>query len=169
MSHRLTTAIRICDAAKAVLRKTRSFPKEASTEQDATLRMKEMGVEPMLLGLAMELALKAWFVFDFDDPKHSKSHDLSKLFGQLKSESQEKLDQEFKRSVAPYHPNIFYADYGIQHVLYKHKDAFVDWRYIHEPKSTTFEHGTFQATLEMVLSEFDKRYRTVPMIPLCQY
>lgn len=41
----------------------------------------------MLLALAMELALKAWFVFDFDDPKHSKSHDLSKLFGRLKSES----------------------------------------------------------------------------------
>lgn len=168
MSHRLTTAIRICDAAKAVLRKTRSFPKEASTEQDATLRMKEMGVEPMLLGLAMALALKAWFVFDFDDPKHSKSHDLSKLFRHLKSESQEKLDQEFKRSIAPYHPNIFHVDYGIQHILYQHKDAFVDWRYIHEPKSTTFEHGTFEATLEMVLSEFDKRHLTVPVIPLRQ-
>jgi len=125
-----------------------------------------MGVEPMLLALAMELALKAWFVFDFDDPKHSKSHDLSKLFGRLKSESQETLDQEFKRSVAPYHPNIFYVDYGIKPLLYQHKDAFIDWRYLHEPKSTMFERGAFEATLEMVISELDKRYCTFPLAPL---
>lgn len=128
--------------------------------------MKEIGVEPMLFALSMELALKAWFVFDFDDPKHSNSYNLSKLFGQLKSDSQEKLDQEFKRSVAPYHPNIFYVDYGIGHVLYQHRNAFVDWRYMHEPKSTMFERGTFEATLEMVLHEFDKRYYTVPLDPL---
>lgn len=128
--------------------------------------MKEMGVELMLLALAMELALKAWFVFDFDDPDHSKSHDLSKLFSKLSSESQEKLDREFKRSVAPFHPNILYVDYGIKHVLYQLKDAFVDWRYMHEPKSTRFERGAFEATLEMVLREFDKRYYTVPVASL---
>jgi hypothetical protein len=166
VSHRLTTAIRICDAAKAVLRKTRSFPVVGSTEHDAIPCMKDMGVEPMLLALAMELALKAWFVFDFDDPRHSKSHDLSKLFGLLKSDSQEKLDQEFKRSIAPYHPNILFVDYSIRHVLYQHKDAFVDWRYMHEPKSTMFERGSFEATLDMVLREFDKRYYTVPLDPL---
>lgn len=124
-----------------------------------------MGVKPMLLALSMELALKAWFVFDFDDPKHSKSHDLSKLFAGLKPESQKKLGEEFKRLVAPHHPNILHVDYDIEHLLYQHKDAFVDWRYMHEPKSTTFEHGAFEATLEMVLSEFDKRYYTVPATP----
>ena len=121
-----------------------------------------MGVEPMLLALSMELALKAWFVFDFDDPKHSKSHDLSKLFAGLKPESQKKLGEEFKRLVAPHHLNILHAHYGIEHLLYQHKDAFVDWRYMHEPKSTMFEYGAFEATLEMVLSEFDKRYYTAP-------
>ena len=73
------------------------LPAETSTDHDAIPSMQEIGVEPMLLALAMELALKAWFVFDFDDPKHSKSHDLYKLFGQLKSDSQEKLDREFNR------------------------------------------------------------------------
>ncbi|MGQ8630164.1 hypothetical protein ACUTJJ_01610 [Agrobacterium sp. DKPNP3] len=165
MSHRLTTAIRICDAAKAILRKTRSFPGEASNDQDVALQMKELGVEPMLLALAMELALKAWFVFDFDDPKHSKSHDLAKLYGRLKSQSREKLDREFKQSVAPYHSNIFYVDYGIEDVLYQHKDAFVDWRYMHEPKSTMFDRGAFEATLDMVIREFDKRYYTEPVRP----
>lgn len=166
MSHRLTTAIRICDTAKAILRKTQSIPGNGSFDKDGILDMKEIGVEPMLLALGMELALKAWFVFDFDDPKHSKSHDLFKLFGRLKSESREKLDQEFKTTVAPHHPNIFYVDYGIENLLHQHKDAFVDWRYLHEPKSTMFDRGTFEATLEMVLSEFDKRYRTLPASPL---
>jgi hypothetical protein len=121
-----------------------------------------MGVEPMLLALSMELALKAWFVFDFDDLKSSKSHDLSKLFSRLKPESQKKLGKEFNRSIAPHHPNILHADYGIENLMYQHKDAFVDWRYMHEPKSTVFERGAFEATLEMILSEFDKRYYTVP-------
>ena len=165
MSHRLTTAIRISEAAKAVLRKTRTFPGETPIDPEPLMRMKEMGVEPMLLSLSMELALKAWFVFDFDDPNHSKSHDLSKLFSRLKPESQENLDREFKRTVSPYHPNILHVDYGIEHLLYQHKDAFVDWRYMHEPKSTMFERSAFEATLEMVLREFDKRYYTVPAPP----
>lgn len=117
----------------------------------------------MLLALAMELALKAWFVFDFDDPKHSKSHDLSKLFYRLSSASQEILGKEFKKSIAPHHPNFFYINYSIEHMLHQHKDAFVDWRYIHEPKSKSFERSVFEATLEMVIREFEKRYFTVPV------
>lgn len=166
VSARLTTAIRIGDAARAILRKTQSFPEQVIGEHVDLGRMKEMGVEPMLLALSMELALKAWFVFDFNDPDHSRSHDLAKLFGKLKSESQEKLDKEFKRSVAPYHPNIFHVDYGIRNVLFQHRDAFTDWRYMHEPKSTMFELDTFKATLEMVLREFEKRYRIEPVAPL---
>lgn len=165
MGARLTTAIRIGDTARAVLRKTQSFP-EPVTGEPGWSDLKDMGVEPMLLALAMELALKAWFVFDFDDPKHSKSHDLSMLFGKLKPDSQERLDLEFKRSVAPYHPSGFHLDYGIRHILYQHKDAFTDWRYIHEPKSTSFELGAFEATLEMVLTEFEKRYRTEWVDPI---
>jgi hypothetical protein len=54
-----------------------------------------MGVEPMLLALAMEFALKAWFVFDYDDPKVKKTHNLLKLFKVLLPESQERLEIEF--------------------------------------------------------------------------
>ncbi|WP_292315322.1 hypothetical protein [Mesorhizobium sp.] len=114
----------------------------------------------MLLALAMELALKAWSVFDHDKPKTRKSHDLLKLFEDLKPESQEKLDLEFKRSVVPYHPNFFHMDYSIRHILRQHKDAFVDWRYLHEAKkSMMFDQAAFEATLGMVLGEFEKRYR----------
>ncbi len=115
----------------------------------------------MLLALAMELALKAWWVFDHDDPEVPRSHDLAVLFDKLKPESQERLDGEFKRSVVPHHPDFLFVDYGIRHVLYQHKDAFIDWRYLHETKSTSFEHGVFVETLEMVLRVFQTRYRTV--------
>lgn len=166
MSHRLTTAIRIAEAAKAILRKTQSFPDMEFRDDDHADAFGHVGVEPMLLALSMELALKAWFVFDYDNPDVIKSHNLMKLFEALKPESQSRLDQQFKQSVAPSHPNPFYGDYGIGHVLYQHRDAFTDWRYLHEAKNTMFDRAAFEATLEMVLTEFRKRYRVVPAATL---
>ncbi|RWC39822.1 hypothetical protein [Mesorhizobium sp.] len=160
MSARLSTAIRIGEAAKALFRKTQSFPGRQFGEHADLSEREHVGVEPMLLALSMELALKAWFVFDHDDSKVVKSHNLMKLFDSLKPESQEKLDAEFKRSVVPHHPNGFCIDYSIRHILYQHQDAFTDWRYLHEAKkSMMFDQGAFEATLEMVLREFEKRYR----------
>lgn len=164
MSARLTTAIRIGEAARAILQKTRRFPAPEFKELEDLNESEHVGVEPMLLALAMELALKAWFVFDHDDPEVAKTHNLLKLFDSLKPESQEKLDTEFRVSVAPYHPNGFHIDYGIRDILYQHKDAFVDWRYLHEAKkSMMFDQGAFEATLEMVLRQFEKRYRIEPV------
>lgn len=167
MSTRLSTAIRIGKAAKAILRKTQSFPAREFGEHEDWSEHEAIGVEPMLLALAMELALKAWFVFDYNDPNVERWHNLIKLFEKLKLESQEKLDAEFKRSVAPYHPNPFHPDYSIRHLLFQHQRAFVDWRYLHEPKKPMmFEQSVFEATVEMVLREFEKRYREVPATPL---
>lgn len=115
----------------------------------------------------MELALKAWFVFDYDNPDVPKSHDLLKLFDKLKPESREKLDEEFKKSIVPFHPNGLYLDYNIRHCLLQHKDAFTSWRYLHEPgKTMSFHHSAFEATLEMVVREFEKRYRIEPAHPV---
>jgi len=162
----LSTAIRIGDAARAVLRKTQRFPEHVLFDDVEQSEREHIGVEPMLMALAMELALKAWFVFDHDDAEVIRSHDLAKLFGGLKPESQKKLDEEFKRSVVPYHPSGFYIEYGIRDILYQHKDAFTDWRYLHEGrKSISFNHSAFEATLEMVLREFRKRYRIEPSKP----
>lgn len=118
----------------------------------------------MLLALSMELALKAWFVFDHDDPKFPKTHNLTKLFEALLPQSQGKLDAEFRRLIAPRYPSIF-IEYSIRHLLYQHQDAFTDWRYHHEvrkKKNMSFEQGVFEATLELVLLEFEKRYYEVP-------
>lgn len=100
MSARLSTAIRIGGAARAILRQTQSFPEQAF-EGERLGGFAHVGVEPMLLALSMELALKAWFVFDYDDPNVVKSHNLTKLFEALTPESQSRLDDEFRRAVAP--------------------------------------------------------------------
>lgn len=160
MSARLTTAIKMADVAQAILQKTQSFPDQKFDDHESLRKPNDIGVEPMLMALSMEMALKAWFVFDHDDPKAIKSHNLTKLYDGLKPESQQQLDAEFRRSVAPYHPNLLHTDYGIRQILFQHQDAFVEWRYFYERKrSMCFEMSAFKATLEMVLKEFRKRYR----------
>jgi len=167
MSVRLSTAIRIGDAAAAILRKTKSFPDRAFVEHEDLSQHEHVGVEPMLLALSMELALKAWFVFDHDTPDVIKSHNLIKLFDGLKEESQKKLEVGFKKSVAPKHPGVFYVDYSIRDILHQHRNAFTDWRYLHEAKKNMmFDESTFEATLEMVLREFRKRYQVIPYSPV---
>ncbi|MCR9236302.1 MAG: hypothetical protein NXI17_06490 [Alphaproteobacteria bacterium] len=167
MSARLTTAIKIGDAARAILRKTQSFPGNWLQRDEDRSEREHVGVEPMLLALSMELALKAWFVFDHDAPEVIKSHNLMKLFDGLKPESQQKLDEEFKRSVAPRHPNLFHIDYGIRSILFQHQNAFTDCRYLHEArKSMMFDQSAFESTLEMVLGEFRKRYRVERVNPV---
>lgn len=167
MGVRLTTAIDIADSATAILQRVEAFDWQDHQEKEGWDMKAHIGIDPMLLGLSMELALKAWYAFDHD--KLITGHKLPKLFEALKPESQEKLDSEFKRSVAPLHPNFFYVNYGIDKVLYQHNDAFTDWRYMHDTRkkktAISFEQSVFIATLEMVLSEFRKRYRTVEHPP----
>jgi hypothetical protein len=160
MSAGLTIDVKLAESATALLQRVEAFNREnPEFPEDWNLRA-HVGINPMLLALSMELALKAWYVFDHDTSK-VWGHDLSKLFEGLKQESQDRLDVEFKRSVAPLHPDFLHGDYGIKSVLGRHKSAFVDWRYTHERKRTSFHESTFVAMLEMVLSEFKKRYRTV--------
>jgi len=167
MSARLTTGVGLGEYANSILQQVKSFDQDEFWKQSDPVDRIHIGVEPMLLALSMELALKAWYVFDHDSEAVIKSHDLLKLFEGLKIESQEKLDQEFKRTIAPIHINGFYVDYGIADVLSQHADAFVEWRYLHERnKNMRFETGTFIATLELVLQEFKKRYRVKKMPPL---
>ena len=161
MSARLTTAIRIGESANALLQRIKSFDRKYLSHPEDWNERAHIGIEPMLLALSMELALKAWFVFDHDTPDVKRTHNLIKLFEVLKKESQEKLDTEFKKSVAPSYPSGLFINYGIRHLLLQHANAFVDWRYLHEPKNTSFQEGAFIATLEMVLREFRKRYRIV--------
>lgn len=166
MVARLTTAINVANSAYAILQRERAFDQQELRIDEGWDMRAHIGIQPLLLALAMELALKAWFVLDHDTEKIIRSHKLSKLFAGLKPESQGKLDFEFRQSVAPLHPNFLHLDYGIQNVLTQHEDAFIDWRYTFETKNTSFEKSVFVATLEMVLSEFNKRYHIEDVPPI---
>jgi hypothetical protein len=168
MSAGLTIGIKMADSATAILQRVQAFDKEDHRNREEWDMRAHIGINPLLLAFSMELALKAWFVFDYNTPDAKRGHYLSKLFGALTPECQSKLDSEFRRSVAPIHLNFFGDDYGIRDVLAHHEKAFVEWRYLHERFSTRFDTGStisfhesaLVATLEMVLSEFRKRYRT---------
>ncbi len=171
MSKRLTTGIELGEYASSILRQAQTFDRDLIWEDRALGERHHSGVEQMLLAFAMELALKAWYVFDHDRDDFRKTHNLLKLFDALKPESQDRLEQEFKKNVAPYHPNMLYSGFGIEHVLRQHADAFIDWRYLHERKKggMSFDFSTFTATLEMVLRVFRTRYRTVRVEPTTPY
>lgn len=161
MSHRLSTAITLGDYASSILRQTKHFEREPFLQDVSIEERSHIGVEPMLLALSMEFALKAWFVFDYDDPKVKKTHNLRKLFDALLPESQERLEVKFQESVATYHSAGWFMEYSLTDILDHHSNAFVEWRYIHERKGTIgFNQSTFIATLEMIIAEFRTRYRT---------
>lgn len=166
MNAGLTIGITIADSATAILQRVEAFDKNNPQIPKDWNMGAHIGIDPMLLALSMELALKAWFVFDHNTVEVKRSHNLLKLFEGLTQDSRHKLEAEFRLSVAPRHPSAHYVDYGIRRVLSQHENAFVDWRYTHEKKNVSFHTSTFKATLEMVLSEFRKRYRTVEVPPI---
>ncbi len=140
---------------------------DSSQPSDASIERCHIGVEPMLLALAMEFALKAWFVWDHDRHDPIRTHDLAKLFDALPVSSKDRLNAAFKDKVAPIHPWSGWMEYNIKDVLEHHANAFVEWRYLHEKrdKGLSFNFITFVATLELVLDEFGKRYNTRKIQP----
>lgn len=159
--HGLSTGVKLEKQARSILKQTQAMAK--ANVHESGMRLEEhSGVEPMLLALSMEFALKAWFVWDHNTLNTKRIHDLLKLFELLSVTSKERLDREFRKNVAPRYPITFETDYGIRDVLYHHANAFVEWRYIHEKREhgISFNFTTFVATLEMVLDEFATLYRT---------
>ena len=164
--HGLSTGVKLEKQARSILKQTHAMAK-ADVHEFGMRREEHSGVEPMLLALSMEFALKAWFVWDHNTLKTKRIHDLLKLFELLGDTSKERLDREFRKNVAPHHPNFLGSDYGIRDVLYQHANAFVEWRYIHEKREhgISFNFTTFVATLEMVLDEFATLYRSELISP----
>lgn len=125
-----------------------------------------MAISPMLLALSMELALKAWIIFDGTKKDVPREHDLSKLFSFISLSTQECLKARYDREIAPLHPNFFYLDNGLERTLENARLAFVQWRYVHELERGRFEESLFVETIEMILSEFESRIVVLKHSPL---
>ena len=158
----LLKAIDIATASMAILRHVHEVdPMEPMAAQEefcgSSLLRAQMSIEPMLLALSMELALKAWIVYDGTKKDAPYAHDLWKLFSNTSAATQERLKKRYEMEIAPVHPNIFFSDYGLEHVLKNARNAFVQWRYSYELDRARFDHGLFTETVEMILSEFESR------------
>lgn len=84
-----------------------------------------LGIEPMLLALAMELALKAWITLD-QSSKTIRGHNLYKLFGMFKPEQKEKIENDLRISCLWHGPSPLYPlGMDAASVLDHHAEAFV--------------------------------------------
>ncbi|WP_282060075.1 hypothetical protein [Roseobacter litoralis] len=162
----LSTGVKLEQYARSMLKQVLSM-QDGAQRHDLSQERVHIGVEPMLLALAMEFALKAWFVWDHDRHDPVKTHNLTKLFDALPVSSQERLDTSFQQKIAPFHPWSGWMEYSIRDILDHHADAFVEWRYLHEKRDRglSFNFTVFVATLELVLDEFGKRYETREISP----
>lgn len=166
----LLKAIDIATTSMAILRHVQgialSEPMAAQEEFcGSSLLRAQIGIQPMLLALSMELALKAWIVYENTKKDVPRSHDLWKLFSYTSAATQEQLKKRYEREIAPGHPNIFSTDYGLEHVLENACGAFVQWRYSFELETARFDTGLFTETVEMILSEFESRIVVVKQPP----
>jgi hypothetical protein len=163
---RLSKAIDIAASSKALLlhvQGTEPFETKAPLEEFCGLNLfgAKMAISPMLLALSMELALKAWIVYDGTKKDVPREHDLSILFSFISLATQECLNARYNREIAPHHPNPFYLDNGLERTLENARLAFIQWRYVHELDRGRFEVGLFIETIEMILSEFENRFVVV--------
>lgn len=166
----LSKSIEIATASKAMLLHVQGIdPLEptASVEEfcGSSLSKAQMGISPMLLALSMELALKAWIVYDGSKQDVPKTHDLSTLFSYISSTTQERLKARYDREIAPRHPSFINLDDGLERILENARQAFVQWRYVHELDIASFDVSVFIETVEMVLSEFESIIVVVKHMP----
>lgn len=157
----LSLGVRISRSAEALLRSAQKLDDTALLTK-AGLEDGHIGAEPVLYALSMELALKAWWVFDHNSKKVPRTHDLGKLFDKLHPSSRDQLRSAFRAEVAPYQER-FFMRYEIDDVLRNNADLFVTWRYLHELTGTlSFDRTLFESTLVLVLTKFKKRYCETP-------
>ena len=98
---------------------------------------------PILLLLAIELALKAWLCQEQKrDP--DRTHDLLVLFGSLEQETKELLGE----GMPSFEP--------LRKILRTHRNAHTHRRYIHEKPRGEFHTGALKRALTVIINAYEK-------------
>ncbi|MYA60347.1 MAG: hypothetical protein F4X40_07310 [Chloroflexi bacterium] len=111
---------------------------------------------PILLTLAVEIALKAWQCRERNGaPDHC--HDLLKLFEGLRPETQNQLEKLFPEEPDPLNAHdVWPVGAGMRKTLEYHRDAFGLWRYLHEVDlGARFFTNSLDAALTVIIEAFD--------------
>ncbi len=105
---------------------------------------------PVLLALAIELALKALQWNERDGRQPTPTHDLLALFKGLKKETRERIEANMPEvlGVLPDCPRRP----GIGTALFLARNVFVDWRYPYEHPGLIVETADLKTALEAILA-----------------
>lgn len=104
---------------------------------------------PVLLALAIELALKALQWSERDGRQPDRTHDLLALFKRLKKETRERIEANMPEvpGVLPDWPRRP----GIRTALFRARTVFVDWRYPYEHSGLMVETPALKTALKAIL------------------
>ena len=143
------------EKAKALYRVADELDRRGTpVNQDQLLFLGKLVAVPVLMALAMEIALKAWQCRE-RNAEPDKSHDLLKLFESLEEKTKARLQA---RSLDYLHPTLgpkFPPNCaGLEWMLSSHRKNFEHWRYPYEARGPgTFDTGQFKVTLAVVVIE----------------
>lgn len=157
----LSGAIEIAAASKALLRHVQKkcssiFLDEGEEFCGRSLTRGDFAIAPMLLALSAELALKAWIVREGVQQSTPRSHDLLKLFRLLSPAKRERLSARFAAEILPDYRSWIDMDDDLESSLERISNAFVEWRYLHEQESASFEASKVEQIVELILNEFER-------------
>lgn len=121
----------VIEDAKALQRVVKELPSQdaKSVESDPLLFQGKFLAEPILLSLAIEIALKAWQRWERQGvPDHC--HDLLQLFEGLEEATQKRLQAKMPPLLDPWLGEPVRE--GLRELLCSHRKAFIKWRYPYE-------------------------------------
>ena len=142
----------VIEDAKALQRVVKELDGEGSqsVESDLLLFQGKFLAKPILLSLAIEIALKAWQRRERQGAP-DLGHDLLQLFEGLEEATQKRLEAKMPALVDPLLGETLRK--GLRELLCSHRDAFIKWRYPYEGDEEgsifkTFEHSVVHQALD---------------------
>lgn len=142
--------------SRALIQRVHQCRKINPSDSSVDSAMGGFGIDPMLIALAMELALKAWITLDRgSDP--IRTHNLIKLFRMLDPKLQESFEKDFHEQCPWFKEEMLYRT--IEMILDCHANAFVQWRYMHEIDTERFSMSDMEYVLDVILKPIDQQLR----------
>ena len=153
------------DHAKALQRAAEELSWEGSNESDPLRFLGMVSAEPILLSLALEIALKAWQCREKGAPEHC--HDLLRLFEGLEPNTQKRLEARMPAMVDPLFKETLRE--SLRELLCSHRKAFIKWRYPYEGDSEgsifkTFDTAAVHQALTVLIDAYYEREPGPPKV-----
>ena len=153
----------VIEDAKALQRVVEELHSKGSKsiESDPLLFQGKFLAEPILLSLAIEIALKAWQRRERQGaPDHC--HDLLQLFEGLEEATQKRLEAKMPAVPDPLLGWAIPVFEGLRKLLCSHRDAFIKWRYPYEGDEEgsifkTFETASVHQALTVLIDAYYER------------